>query len=513
MPRGFRPATAAFAFVLLATLVTYRETLASFVHVWRNSATFAHGFLIVPICAYLIWRKRRTLESLTPRPYPPALLLLPLLGLAWLVGHATGTLLVEQLSFVAMVPALVVVFFGPQVARSQAFALGYLFFAVPFGTGFQPSLMDFTADFAVRALQISGVPVVREGLYFATPGAKWRIVEACSGLHFLVAGLALACLYAYWVYQKPWKRLAFAGCAIAALVIANGVRAYAIVLVGYLTHMRLSMGLEHNAIGWAIFMVVMAALFAVGSRFRDPAPSSDTASGVAEGGPFTPPSARPARWIRMAAVSMVAIGFWPLLVSHLARTEPGRPAAAISAPEPRDGWALEPDHALDWRPAYVGASSETARAYTKDGATVQCYLAFYDRQQEGRELIQYQNVIVVTRDPRWHNRGERDRRIPLGRETIVVRETDVRDPSTRLLVWHWYWVPDEFTASREWAKLLQARASLILRRDHAAVVVLSTPAVDDRDAAEDLQRFAGDMLPSIRKALLEAEGVTERSSR
>src|SRR5262245_10495557 len=263
--RGWKTATAAFSFTILVAFVAYRETLASFVHVWQNSATFAHGFLVVPISAGLVWLRRRSLGALAPRPYPIALLMLPLLGLSWFVGHATDTFLVEQLSLVAMIPALVVVCFGPGVARSQAFALGFLLFTVPIGPHFQPFLMNFTADFVVRALRISGIPVVREGLFFAIPGARWRIVEACSGLNFIVSGLALACLYGFWAYRKTWKRVLFAACSVAGMILANGIRAYLIVLVGYLSEMRLGMGYEHNAIGWIVFMVVMAILFVAGS--------------------------------------------------------------------------------------------------------------------------------------------------------------------------------------------------------------------------------------------------------
>ena len=503
--RSWSLPAAAFAATLLVTLAAYRETLASLVQVWGNSATFAHGFLILPISGCLIWLNRGALRSLTPRPYPPALLLLPLLGVAWLTGHATGTLAVEHFSLVAMLPALVLAFFGPEVARSQAFPLGFLFFAVPFGQGLQPWLMDFTADFVVRALQISGVPVVRDGLYFAVPGARWRIVEACSGLNFLIAGLALACLYSYWAYRKIWKGVVFAACSIAATVLANGIRAYAIVLVGYLSRMRLGMGFEHNAIGWLVFMIVMGALFAAGSVFRDPEPLAETAPGPALVGGSAPASARPGRWILRAGIAAVTLGIWPLLLPCLSRAWPERPTTPIAASEPRGGWSLAPDMPPVWKPAYVGAVSETTRSYTKGGATVQCYLAFYERQRPGRELIQFQNVIVTRSDPRWQMLGERNRQIRWNGERLAVRETDVRDSSARFVVWHWFWAPDEFTASPEWAKVLQARASLLLRRDHAAVVVLAATEGEGRDASKDLRQFVEEMLPSVRNSLRKAD--------
>jgi exosortase A len=503
--RGWPLSTWLFFAAVLSVLVAYRETAASFVQVWRGSDTFVHGFLIVPICAFLVWARREALASLTPRPWPLALALLPPLGLAWFVGHATSTLLVEQFSLAAMLPALVCALLGPHVARALAFPLGFLFFAVPFGDVFQPSLMDFTAAFAVRALRMSGVPVVREGLYLSTPVAEWRVVESCSGLGFVVTGFALGCLFASTTYRKTWKRITFAVLSIVVSITANGFRAYILVLVGYASEMRLPGAIGHVAFGWIVYILVMAAFFLVGSAFRDRAPPEDAAPPRGERGCNAQASARPARWISVVGMAVVALGIWPGFLSHLSRPGPERPAAPISPPETRGGWAIGPNQLAVWKPAFAGATSEVTCSYTKDGATVQCYLAFYEHQRQGRELIQFQNVIVAGNDPQWRVLGERERRIRLDQEALLVRETGVRDSDTRLLVWHWYWLPDEFTASREWAKLLQARARLLLHRDHGAVIVLSAPALDDRDAAEQMRQFVKEMLPSIHKALREAD--------
>jgi EpsI family protein len=117
------------------------------------------------------------------------------------------------------------------------------------------------------------------------------------------------------------------------------------------------------------------------------------------------------------------------------------------------------------------------------------------------ELIQHRNVVVDPDNPLWRNFGERDRELRWNGERLVVRETDIRSVGTRFLVWHWYWLPDEFTASPGWAKVLRARASLLLHRDQAAVVVLSASAADDREAVAQLRHFVQDMFPSIRSSL------------
>ena len=62
-------------------------------------------------------------------------------------------------------------------------------FAVPVGEFLLPVFMEWTADFTVLALRLSGIPVYREGLQFVIPSGNWSVVEACSGIRYLIASL------------------------------------------------------------------------------------------------------------------------------------------------------------------------------------------------------------------------------------------------------------------------------------------------------------------------------------
>ena len=83
----------------------------------------------------------------------------------------------------------------------MAFPLGFLFFAVPIGDFMLPQLMEWTADFTVLALRLSGVPVYREGLQFIIPSGAWSVVEACSGIRYMIASVTVGCLFAYLSYR------------------------------------------------------------------------------------------------------------------------------------------------------------------------------------------------------------------------------------------------------------------------------------------------------------------------
>ena len=181
-PRNRRPLIA-ISLVVIWILVCYWPTATAIVSIWSRSPTFAHAFLVPPIVLYLVWRDRSRLAAIPPAPCFPALLLLGVIGLGWLLAEAAGVAGGMQFMLVAMIPVSVWTIAGTAMVRALAFPLGYLFFAVPFGEFMVPTLMDWTANSAIAALRLSGVPVFREGLNFSTPTAQWSVVEECSGIN------------------------------------------------------------------------------------------------------------------------------------------------------------------------------------------------------------------------------------------------------------------------------------------------------------------------------------------
>ena len=81
--------------------------------------------------------------------------------------------------------------------------------------------MEWTANFTVLGLRLSGIPVFREGLHFVIPSGSWSVVEACSGVRYIIASLTVGSLFAYLSYRSFKRRLIFFGVALVVPVIAN----------------------------------------------------------------------------------------------------------------------------------------------------------------------------------------------------------------------------------------------------------------------------------------------------
>lgn len=507
-PRGWGLAAAFFGFGLLAMVAAYHATAASFYNVWRGSETYTHCFFVLPIAAFLSWRRRDDLRRLTPEPFLPGLLLIAASGALWVVAHSAGVLFYEQLAFALLIPALVVTIFGLRIARVITFPLAFLLFAVPFGEALHPALMSFTARATVAGLRLTGVPVAVEGMYLTTPTGKWQVVEACSGLRFLISMFTLGCLFAYLHFRRPRNRILFGILALIVPVLANGLRAYVMVLTGYLSRTDIGSGFNHFAIGWIVFAVVMAIFFYLGSRWREdpPPPHSGAGEPAATPGPTEGARARPSGSIAGVAAAAIALALAPAALASWTRPAVEAAPIALAPPRPLGGWTPIRTPPSSWTHGYRGAEAEVREVYEKNGALVECYIGFYRNQAQGKELIHFANVIVPRGDSRWRIVAERDTTLTSAGGPLSFHETDVRSLSLGYAVWHVYWLPDEFTVSRTRAKLLQARERLLGRHDHAAIVILSSPYVDRPERARArLVDFTTAMLPSIREAIREAD--------
>ena len=218
---------------------------------------------------WLVWRQRQQLLATPARPWWFALIAIAAAGSLWLVMSVAEVNSARQFALVLMLQGAIVAIVGPAVARVAALPLLFLLFAVPAGEFLLPTLMEWTADFTVAALRASGVPVYREANHFIIPSGAWSVVEACSGLRYLIASMVIGVVYAAVSYRTVGRRIAFIGASIVVPLVANWLRAYMIVMIGHLSNNELAVGVDHLIYGWLFFGVVMALLFWVGSFWSE----------------------------------------------------------------------------------------------------------------------------------------------------------------------------------------------------------------------------------------------------
>ena len=476
----WRPTLTALMLLLAWVFFWYWDTLSAMAVIWVRSETYTHGLIVPPIALWLIWREREQLKHYQPKSAPWLILPLAVTVFLWLLGQLTAVNALTQFSVIAAIILSIMSLLGMQLSVRIAFPLVFLLFAVPVGDFMMPRLMEWTANFTVLALRISGIPVYREGLQFVIPSGNWSVVEACSGIRYIIASLTVGTLFAYLNYTSLKRRLIFIAVSLLVPILANWLRAYLIVMIGHLSSNQLATGADHLIYGWAFFGLVIFLMFMIGMRWseapEDKTPSTQqkqlNALSISSPWPIT-----------LALVIVIALG--PLSFAMISKN--GSSATPLlTAPSLSNDW--EPSTVKSsWKPAFANPSAELQTSYKKGEQVVGLYIGYYRDQNFERKLVTSSNVLAPLNDSEWSVIAKSTKNITIDGKSINLRTNELLSKAnginSRLTVWQWYWINGILTSSDIEAKLYTAFNRLLGNGDDSAVIIVYTT----KDSAEARQ--------------------------
>jgi exosortase A len=357
LARLLRPTLLALAIAVLAFAVLFHAEIQAAIAVWIASTAFGHCFLVLPIALFLAWERRDAFAAALQAGQPPHPALLPLLlilplAAGWLIAELLGIMEGRQLMALAMLEVLAYALLGPALWRTMAVPLLYLFFLVPFGAFLTPALQSFTARFIDLGLTVLAIPHVVSNTVIEIPAGTFLVAEACAGLRFLIASIAFGVLYACTIYRSPARRIAFIAASIIIPIIANGLRALGIVVLGQVLGSAQAAAVDHIVYGWLFFTIVTVTLILAGLPFRE-----DRLPPIA-------PRARPTSRLATSPAALVAIA--GIILSAM----PQAAAAWLGRGASRPGTAIPLDLAMP-----PGCTLSTATPAQQDVACAGTHLA------------------------------------------------------------------------------------------------------------------------------------------
>lgn len=466
------------------------------VSIWIRSETYTHAFVVPPIALWLIWRQRS--QVLAEQPHASLLLAIPVVFTTffWLLGELTAVNALTQFTLIATLVLAIMALLGIPVSKRIAFPLAFLFFSVPVGDFMLPQLMQWTANFTVKALRASGIPVYQEGLQFVIPSGNWSVVEACSGIRYIIASVTVGTLFAYLNYVSLRRRLTFIAVAFVVPVIANWLRAYMIVMLGHFSGNKLAAGVDHLIYGWLFFGLVIMVMFMVGARWSEVPADSEIAS-ASQPVTFVPHGNK--TWLAVLGIALLAAA-GPLGFFAINKADQASPPSLPRLTPPNEWNTVNPF--ATWKPAYDNVSTEIQISFASEGKAVGVYIGYYRNQDYQHKLISSSNTLANSLDQTWsvvtqsHTISTLDGMPP----RIHIAELLGKDttPETRLVAWQWYWINGKLTSSDFEAKLLTALSRLRGHGDDSAVIILYAPI---ETAAETLPAFAAIATGPINKML------------
>ncbi len=518
VPQRWRSSLLMLVLLVGWILFLYREAAMGMVQIWSRSETFTHGFLVPPITLWLIWRVRHVLAPMTPKPSAGILLFVAVAAFFWLLGDLAAINAVTQLVLVTLLVLAVPAVLGMPVARQIIFPLAFLFFAVPIGEVFLPQLMQWTADFTVLALRLSGIPVFREGLQFVIPSGNWSVVEACSGVRYLIASFTVGTLFAYLNYRSTKRRVIFGIVSILVPVLANWLRAYMIVMLGHLSGNKIAVGVDHLIYGWVFFGIVIMMMFAIGIRWAEPDVSLEAASAIGAADKAEPVS----RSFRTYPAWLVVTGFavlvsLPQVAKWATKSPDASKTIAITAPGVlASDWRAVPGEVPVIKPLFQSPTAEINTTYVNSTASpnreVALYIAYYRHQDYDRKLVSSNNVLVASNSEQWLRVKNSSHEVALKGSPVSFRQTELRatglldqSKDVRRVAWQIYWINGKLTANEYVAKVYSAIYRLMGRGDDSAVIIVHTPKTKLDDPQVVLESFLTTNYSAINDLLLKMQ--------
>ncbi|MDC0886951.1 exosortase A [Altererythrobacter sp.] len=481
---AWRMPLARLALVWSAILIATSSDWIAMAAQWWNISTYNHILLIPIIVGALIWARREELAKIAPRAWWPGLIGLGGAMFVWLLGSLGQVNTISQFGAVAALQMSIVALLGPRVGLGLLFPLAYMLFLVPFGDELVPALQMITAEITIALTHLSGIPAEIEGVFIDTPVGLFEVAEACSGVKFLIAMVALGVLVAQTCFHRWRRRAAFMAVCVIVPIIANGLRAWGTIYIAQSQGVEFAMGFDHVFYGWVFFALVIAAVLGLAWRWFDRSPedpgidgaalASDPRIGRIEGIAVTQNTV-------MAGSAIVILGFalWASLASGLRADLP----ETISLPQV-DGWeAIEYSPELAWEPLATGAEHKFLGRYrSAAGLEVDVFVAAYASQEDGREATAPASGALIP-ETLWRWMGGGNIRADAKVDQLYALGRIKRRAETS------YRAGDMLTGSAATLKLAAIRDRIALRAHPTTMLILSSVEKAGQDPEQAIAAF------------------------
>jgi len=517
-----------FGLLALATAVVYSGAIGHLVGFDWPMADFNYCFLIPFVVLYFLWEKRENFARLPSVPSWTGFLPLVLGILLFWLGDLGGEFFTLYISLWLVVVGLLWANFGIAKVRTIWFALVMMLgmFPLPFIINVRLTfgLKLISSQLGVALLHLYGMTALREGNVIDLGFAQLQVVEACSGLRYLMPLAVLSLILAYQSKAHLWKKLFVIASSVPVSIGINSAR---IALTGILytvSNGEVAEGFFHGFSGWLIFMaavpILLLEMWILGKlppreRLRagpedeqaSPAPEPGTVrdGGQGRGQPPSRPviqaSARPfAQPIFIAAlVLLCATAVLSRAVEFREKIPLKKPLSSL--PLTIGEWTGQTDRMEQDMLDQLNLSDYAIVDYqNRGGKSINFYTAYYESQSKGQTTHSPETCLPANG---WEFREAGATDVPLGTgRSMRVSRAYVEYSGSRQVVYYWFAQRGRVLTNLYQVKIYSVWDSLTRHRTDGALVRLITPVYgreSPSDAETRLQEFTREIVPILRE--------------
>ena len=250
-----------FAIFVSTFIIAYFPVWKRLVLAWYSSDEYSHGFFIVPLCGYILWRKREFLAEIPVSPSSWGLPLIIFALLLYVFAHLAEILTVASFSMVLLIAGVVMYLYGLLMLKKLLFPMFLLLFMIPIPAQIYSSLTIPLQLFVTKASvwigALIGVPVYREGNVIHLPDRTMQVVQACSGLRSMISLMTLSAILGYFTLRSNFMRVILFFSGIPAAIFVNIIRVLLMILAFYYFNFDLTKGTTHTIFGLIIFILAL----------------------------------------------------------------------------------------------------------------------------------------------------------------------------------------------------------------------------------------------------------------
>jgi exosortase len=255
-----------FYVALALVALLFAPNLVKLWNDWRQDDNYSHGFLVLPVFAWMIWQSRKALAQTQVQPRGWGLAVVAIGVLQLFIGALGAEYFVSHSALLVVLCGMTLYLFGTEMLKKLSFAIAWLIFMIPL-----PSILLYAVTFPLQTLatqlssgllDLMGIPNLREGNVLFLPNFTVGVVEACSGIRSLISLLCFGTLLGHLLGMSATVRWLVAISAVPTALGMNAMRVAGTGLMGNFWGAKWAEGFFHTFSGWLLFIGAVAVLFA-----------------------------------------------------------------------------------------------------------------------------------------------------------------------------------------------------------------------------------------------------------
>ena len=225
-----------------------------------------HSKLIPLIVLFLVWYHRKAIANAQKEGSNLGWLLLVGGILFYIIGARALQPRVSLFGFPFLIFGILLLLWGPQVARILLFPTALLFFMIPLEAIEQTTFrLQLLVIYVVTHLSyLFHIPIIAVGTSLQPASNDWHfeIAEGCSGIRSLIAMIMITSVYVHLCQQALWKKVLILCFSVVFALIGNAGRIFTIIVLARLGFPNFAGGAYHDWSDWFFFPIALLSMLA-----------------------------------------------------------------------------------------------------------------------------------------------------------------------------------------------------------------------------------------------------------